>query len=367
MFDRRTLITDREANGPRRGGAMPLRIALAALLSLPAAASAQRSAAQSSGGLVFDSQTLSPNEYVVQEGDTLSAICGLVFNNPYVWPAVWALNPHITNPHWIYPGDVIRLRRQPRQSNVLGASAPQRYAPSQVYFVSESQATQGVVNIGYIATEDDEKPLGKIIASPAQNLWLTDSNKLYVQFEDLDAVQLGQRYTVYREDKAVRHPKSDSLEEMGKKIRVLGVVEIVRVDEKVATGRMVKTYSEVERGALVGPLQEHHRYVSPQQNLIDLEGYIVERARSMTLLGESELLFIDRGAEDGVQVGNRFAVLRRGDGNRDLDEEILEMLPWEEIGELLVVDTRPGTSTVLVTRSERDLKIGDRVEMRRNY
>ncbi len=29
--------------------------------------------------------------------------------NPFLWPKLWQRNPYITNPHWIYPGNPVRL------------------------------------------------------------------------------------------------------------------------------------------------------------------------------------------------------------------------------------------------------------------
>jgi hypothetical protein len=50
-----------------------------------------------------------PELHVVQKGDTLWSLCSKYFNDPWRWPRLWAANPSITNPHWIFPGDVIRL------------------------------------------------------------------------------------------------------------------------------------------------------------------------------------------------------------------------------------------------------------------
>src|SRR6185503_17653255 len=50
-----------------------------------------------------------PELHVVRKGDTLWDICTYYFNDPYQWPKVWSYNPPITNPHWIYPGDLVRL------------------------------------------------------------------------------------------------------------------------------------------------------------------------------------------------------------------------------------------------------------------
>ena len=47
--------------------------------------------------------------HVVQPGDTLWDLSSKYLNSPWVWPRVWSYNPHITNPHWIYPGQVVRF------------------------------------------------------------------------------------------------------------------------------------------------------------------------------------------------------------------------------------------------------------------
>ena len=50
-----------------------------------------------------------PELHVVRSGDTLWDICFYYFNDPWQWPKIWSYNPQITNPHWIYPGDLVRL------------------------------------------------------------------------------------------------------------------------------------------------------------------------------------------------------------------------------------------------------------------
>ena len=53
-----------------------------------------------------------PDKHLVRTGDTLWDIASLFLNNPWCWQEVWKPNQSlITNPHWIYPGQIIVLNR----------------------------------------------------------------------------------------------------------------------------------------------------------------------------------------------------------------------------------------------------------------
>ncbi len=50
-----------------------------------------------------------PEDYLVEPGDTLFDIGAQLLDEPGYWPKLWALNPEITNPHFIYPGMHLRF------------------------------------------------------------------------------------------------------------------------------------------------------------------------------------------------------------------------------------------------------------------
>ena len=50
-----------------------------------------------------------PEVYVVEPGDTLYDICDQLLDEPEYWPKLWAINPEIKNPHFIYPGMNLRF------------------------------------------------------------------------------------------------------------------------------------------------------------------------------------------------------------------------------------------------------------------
>ncbi len=53
-----------------------------------------------------------PDVHLVVRGDTLWDLASRFLRNPWCWPDVWEYNRDaVANPHWIYPGQTIRLDR----------------------------------------------------------------------------------------------------------------------------------------------------------------------------------------------------------------------------------------------------------------
>ncbi len=75
-----------------------------------------------------------PDVYTVLRGDTLWDISGQFLERPWLWPELWQINPHIENPHVIYPGDQVSLvyvEGQPRLNLERGdAGRTVRLTPS---------------------------------------------------------------------------------------------------------------------------------------------------------------------------------------------------------------------------------------------
>ena len=98
-------------------------------------------------------------------------------------------------------------------------------------------------------------------------------------------------------------------------VEIFGEGEVRAVtDGKIARVAIVDAVNPIERGFLVGPLKRQFKIVQPVTNKSDLQGLVVATLHPRELIGAENIVFVDRGKEDGVEIGNRFIVTRRGDG-----------------------------------------------------
>lgn len=299
-----------------------------------------------------------PEEYHVERGDTLWDICDFYFRDARRWPSVWALNPHVTNPHWIYPGDILRLRMP------LPPGQPGSKTPAFRVVTGVETARQISLNEGFIGADTDPT-VGHIDASRESNRFLAEGDEVYLKLVNREDVRIGTRFSIFQPLGPVVHPSTEAV--LGQKVRMKGIVQVTGLGEATVSARIESSFSEIERGAPIMKEQNHRLTVQPTQNLIDLSGIVVDSLTRKKEQGQFDTIFIDRGEKDGVKVGNRFFLVRRGDGRVELEEEGRKRLPWEQIGEALVVRTQGNSSTALVTRSAIEVRRGDKAVMERHY
>lgn len=314
-----------------------------------------------------------PELHVVRRGDTLWDICWYYFNDPWQWPKVWSYNAQITNPHWIYPGDLVRLLPK-------GFLAPAPVADelepetdtSAAAAAAPSPARRSDVVVRQVAFID-KKHLDSslfITGSVEDKELLATGDEVYVSYPESQVPKIGERFSIYAEDKRVTHPGGGSV--VGSYVRVLGELEIASVKQgKHARGRIVTASSEIERGARVGPLQRQFRSVAPVRNEVDLQGTIVAMLTSDQLIGQGEVVFLDLGKATGLKPGNRLSVVRRGDAfdpttrpNKQVGQDD-RVYPTRTLGVVVVVQVGESLSVGMVELSVEEMGVGDVVMMRK--
>lgn len=334
-----------------------------------------------SAGVMTATGPRSASEHVVRRGDTLWDISAYYHRTPYDWPRIWSFNPNIQNPHWIYPGDHVRLRKPSEEADdrpavVMGLRSP-----------SVSRQTVFLRDEGFL---DDAKKdqWGSISGSPEDVMLLTEGDVIYLEMKKDQNPQVGEELTVFHDIRPA--PKGK-----GAVVRILGTARVDTFDPntRIARATLTESLDPVERGMAVGPVGRRFDVVPPVRNSAEKVAHIIASVYPREFHGRDQVVFLDVGSEDGIVAGNRFFVLRRGDpwraglaGAGDLSDQSIKMnsklgvdtesvhgtnrdkdYPDEIVGELRVLRVREHTATCLVTASKKELTEGDVAIARKGY
>jgi hypothetical protein len=334
-----------------------LGLAAAALAALVAGTGGARAQEIQVSGSVDD-----VNVYVAEEGDNLWDIAERFFNDPWYWPTLWSFNPHITNPNWIFPGDLVYLvPPKPVPKEQEGYTITQsRYNPR-----PQGEAALGR-RVGFITPEDYEGA-GVIEKAREERQMLAETDEVYVRFSTAKRVKAGDLFLIYRVEQELEHPVTD--ETLGYRVRYLGTAKVASTETALVKAVFVETFEEVRRGDRVGPYAPIQRLVPPVKNAVALAATVINAFDDRVMIGEYHYVLIDRGSNDGVAIGNRFLVRDRGDGIEDEnpDPEERQDFPIETYAEILVIDVRETTSLGIVTYANREFKVGASCDMLAGY
>ncbi len=318
-------------------------------------------------------------QHTVEKGDTLWDLSQKYLGSPWYWPKVWSYNPEIANPHWIYPGNEVRFfgagDEGPTQVEAGKAETPEVEAgelyDDKVLISGEigyrPKNALSIAAPGFVTPEQVEES-GTIVGSFAESAMLSYPDRIYVSFKKTP--RLGELYEVFRNAGEVIHPHTRS--SIGYLTEFLAEVKVVRVDkDNRATVQIVKQYDEVKRGDLIGPHSESIvRAVAATTNDREVKDVTVvaDVKRYPTMMGEHNVVIIDKGSDDGVRTGNVVTISRQHDAlpfsSIIRPSGIDEAFPREDIAQCVTFEVKKSASLCLMSRSLREVVRGDHAEIR---
>ena len=317
--------------------------------------------------------------YTIVENDTLWSILAYFGEDPASWDNLWSLNDAITNPHWIYPGNKIVFNRSTLLDmpgfDLEGDDGRDGYSVGDLDYVSVDaecgpdirfdalRAERKYLVTGFLAFKSEVEQWGKVSKARVPWTYLSEGDMIYLRMEDPDAFDCGTVVSIFRRaQKKVRNPL-DRREKLGSLYQVVGEAKIIHRYGDYLTAQIRKSWTEIERGDLVGPADKRVIYemdVTPPEG--DLEAIIVGRADvKQNMMGPGETVFLNIGRQQGVREGNTFYVYEQRDPMIDsnMEREDVE-LPPSVIGRVMVLQVSEQSSTAVITDSDRSLRIGSK-------
>ena len=307
-----------------------------------------------------------PQTYVVKKGDTLWGISSMFLSDPWMWPEIWHVNPQVDNPHLIFPGDelnlvyidgkprlVVKRGRDIKLNPSIRISDLDRAIPAIpleaiAAFLSDSRVLEQreLEQAPYVLSGKD----GHIIAGAGDELYARG-----------DFSEGNSTFGIFR--KAATFTDPDSGEFLGIQAFAVAEAKLLEVEGDVANLALNATNEEVRRGDRLLPDQERSIRASyyPSAPEQETNGYIIAVEGGVSQIGSMDVVVINKGARDGIKVGDVMAIYRTGEQVRDQVSKDVVKLPDSRAGILMVFRSFDKVSYALVLKASRSLSVMDKV------
>ena len=307
-----------------------------------------------------------PAEYTVVKGDTLWDISAMFLRDPWRWPDIWHANQQIANPHLIYPGDVLSLvyiNGQPRLMLNRGTAklSPQiRSTPvDDAIPVVPIDAIKSFLARHYVLEPGQKEIAPYIVAFADEHLMGGSGQRFYAR--NLDDATV--KYEVVRQ--GGDYTDSETGEVLGHKAAYIGS-SVVQKRGDPATLQLTDSKREVLAGDRLLPAADDVALMNfhPKIPSTQIDGAIISVLDGVTQIGQYNIVVIDRGIQNGLEVGDVLYIKHRGETVKDEYSGIrgdTVTLPDEEAGVLMVFRTFERVSFGLVMHATRAMHVLDKV------
>ena len=315
-----------------------------------------------------------PRQYTVKKGDTLWGISSLFLQDPWYWPEIWQKNQQVANPHLIFPGDVLTLiyvngqpqmrvneaqHKQVQQASDSSGLPVRKLSPS----IRTSELEASIPSIPgdairqfltrpRVVTKEQLENAPYIVGSEDDHLVLAEGNRVYIRGE-IDKERV--RFSVFRPGKALHDPETDEI--LGYEAIHTGEVHVTSYGDP-ASGDLTFTGREVLIGdrLLAEDKSKLENLYFPHVPDSDVDAQIMELNEALTGVAQLQVVTINRGERDGMEVGHLLATYTNGSTVRDRHNKRSSKpvkLPNERSGLVMVFKTFDRVSYAITLESRR--------------
>jgi hypothetical protein len=318
-----------------------------------------------------------PDQHTVVRGDTLWDISGKFLKHPWCWPHVWGMNKEeIRNPHWIYPGQIVyfdRVAGRLRLGTPTGSAAADTSGIPTVHMTPQARI-QGMGKEAIpaipsnliepflvqplIVEDGDLKDAPHIMATQEQHVYLGKNDKAYVRGD----LKGGTSFQVFRPARPLKDPETGKV--IAYESTYLGTVKLDRAakdDSEAHRFIVVSSKEEMGEGDLLAPVPPTPIYnYMPHAPQRQIGARVVSVYGGVSQAGQNQVVAINRGKEDGLDLGSVLQLYRAGHIVTDRTGDRKDVkLPDERYGTLFVFRLFEHVSYGLIMQVTDSVQIGD--------
>ena len=308
-----------------------------------------------------------PDRYVVVKGDTLWDISAMFLRDPWYWPEIWYVNPQIANPHLIYPGDILTLVYVDGKPQLRLDRGSVKLSPKiRVENLDQAIPTIPIDAIKQFLTKPlvvSQKQLDHapyVVASADEHVVTGAGDRVYARGIEGKDVGL---FDIFEPGGPLIDPDTDEL--LGYEAIYVGEGAVKSFGDPT-TLLLTETVREARVGDRLWPASQEKPITQfiPHPAPPDTEGRIISVLGGVREIGQFNVVAINRGTADGMEVGHVLKIFQTGETIRDTvigkrGESV--KLPDEEAGVLMVFRTFDRVSFCLVMKATRAMHLLDYV------
>ena len=305
-----------------------------------------------------------PDKYTVVKGDTLWDISAHFLAKPWLWPEIWHVNPQIRNPHLIYPGDIISLiyidgkprlmlsrGRDIKLSPQIRESTDRQAIPAlPLEMINSFLSRNRVVEPGVL----EAAPY--ILAGQNRHLLTGKGDDFYARGDFSEAQNA---YGIYRNGGAFTDPNTNEI--LGIRAKDVGAGNVKTIDDDIATLKATRSVEELRIDDRLLPQEERKVDTSfyPSSPPDDIEGLIMSVEGAVSTGGMLDVVSINLGERDGIEIGSMFKILKKGVIVKDRVQGDSVTLPPEKAGLAMVFRTFDKMSFALILTANLPISVKD--------
>ena len=308
--------------------------------------------------------------HIVEKGDTLWSICEQYYGDPYLWPELWEMNKFITNPHWLTPGDVIKLLEyEEKEPEPVKKYEEEKLEPVKKIATLEKEPLEGPpMGIDVSSLTDTRalgcfrqemiEPWGRIFEFKTERILLGKGDTAYAKMYKED-IKPGDKFTIYSISDPVDHPTTGK--EFGYAYSFKGILEIEKTQEDYHVAKISESFRTIYKDDLLIPYHPVSSCLLPIPCKGTVTAYIVAAKDDLDLLGQYSVVYLDAGHTGGVVRGNLLEAIEEKESISDPQKKEIVALPPTILGKILILETTESTSTGVVFWASKDFTNGTKI------
>ncbi len=306
-------------------------------------------------------------KHTVVKGDTMWDISMKYLKTPWKWPLVWANNQDITNPHLIYPGDLVVITSEGGKTIIKIIPTPDRGGAESkmtIYTPDEAAAVKGKSIFvspqfsTYIYSPNILSGSGLIVKKIEGGDLISQND--HIVLKTTSELKPNQAITIISKIQDINNGDLPG----GYLYKAVATAVVEEVQSDIVKARVSYSLQEAKVGSVilddlasVKPLM-----LTVSEPTLNAPAKVIDFYGGISGSSTNDLVFIDAGRNQGVSIGSVLNIAK----TTKFEGDEQKVAVFNEIfGLVLVLQTLENTSMGLLVESKAQIEKGDTVTGKR--